>query len=467
MAVDLLAVCVGLLLGYWARFHSPLVHFLPPAGGHVPEHYLAMLPKALIVWFLALRLENLYRRRARLFDFGIVRKLVTGSALAMLVMIAFAFFSPDRSLAGEFSRAVVTISLAAVCLTLIASRLVLHTLYRWMMLRRGFGQSRVVIVGGGEIAAHLCAAMLRHPENGLIPVGLIEGDHLADSPAAHPAPGNVPKLGSVRQLEALLLRHQIDEVIMVQADLDDEGIPHLLTQCERAHADFRIVPKTTDRLLSGMTVETLDGIPLLGIRETPLQGWNAALKRGLDMTVAAVGLLLCGWFLLILAWLIRRQDGHPGFFRQERMGIDGRLFHIIKPRTMRPGAEDQSGPIFASDRDPRCTPLGEFLRRTHLDEIPQLINVLRGEMSFVGPRPERPYFIERFRESVPRYMARHKVKSGITGWAQVNGLCGKHGSINERLKYDLYYIENWSLWLDIKILALTVFGRVRPGAAVA
>jgi lipopolysaccharide/colanic/teichoic acid biosynthesis glycosyltransferase len=145
------------------------------------------------------------------------------------------------------------------------------------------------------------------------------------------------------------------------------------------------------------------------------------------------------------------------------MGIDGRAFKIFKLRTMRVGAEQHSGPIFAEDFDPRCTPLGAWLRRAHLDELPQLLNVLRGEMSLVGPRPERPHFIRHFRDNVPRYMARHKVKSGITGWAQVNGLCGRHGSIDERLKYDLYYIENWTLWLDFKILLMTLFGRVRPG----
>jgi lipopolysaccharide/colanic/teichoic acid biosynthesis glycosyltransferase len=181
--------------------------------------------------------------------------------------------------------------------------------------------------------------------------------------------------------------------------------------------------------------------------------------------VAAGGLILLAPIIGALALLVWWRDRANPFFRQQRMGIDGRMFEIIKLRTMRPGAEMETGPTFAGDADPRCTPLGLILRQTHLDELPQLINVLRGEMSLVGPRPERPYFIQQFREDVPRYMARHRVRSGITGWAQVNGLCGRHGSIADRLKYDLYYIENWSLWLDIKILLVTLLGRQRPGPA--
>ena len=245
--------------------------------------------------------------------------------------------------------------------------------------------------------------------------------------------------------------------------MDRSHLLELLVQCERAMVVFRIVPETTELLVSGMTVETLDGIPMLGLRETPLQGWNAALKRLIDIIAACAGLILAAPILGILAWLIRRQDNAPAFYKQERMGIDGRLFHIIKLRSMRPDAEQQSGPVFASEFDPRCTKFGHFLRKTHLDELPQLLNVIRGEMSLVGPRPERPHFIDHFRDDVPQYMARHRVKSGITGWAQVNGLCGKHGSIDQRLKYDLYYIENWSLWLDVKILFLTLFGKIKQG----
>jgi exopolysaccharide biosynthesis polyprenyl glycosylphosphotransferase len=424
--------------------------------GYRPAAYIHVLPVACLGWLLALRFENLYRRRSPILDYNVIRRIITGSCLALLVIIAFTFYFK----AGDFSRVVSVLTLVTVIACLIFSRVLLHFFFRWILLHRGVGQSRTVILGGNAMATQLCEAMLRHPENGMLPIGFVVASS-ENMPQKWPA--DIPVLGPAENLETILAQKQVDEVIFAGSDLCREDIPHMLVQCERAMAEFRIVPETTELLLSGMTVETLDGIPLLGVRETPLQGWNAALKRMIDTMAAGVALLVTMPIIALFTWLIRRQDGHPGIYAQERMGIDGRLFHIYKLRTMRPDAEEQAGPTFATDLDPRCTRLGSFLRQTHLDELPQLFNVLRGDMSLVGPRPERPYFIRQFRDNVPRYMARHKVKSGITGWAQVNGLCGLHGSIDERLKYDLYYIENWSMWLDFKIVLLTLFGRVRPG----
>ncbi len=453
MLSDVIAITLGLCVTYWIRFHSG---WIDVSKGFIADDYQAIFPWAVLIWFLSLRFENLYRRRMRVFDFNVVRRIITGSCLALLILIAWNFYNKM----GEYSRLASLIMMGAVVAMLIANRLVMNVLFQWLLLRRGVGQSRTVVLGCGPIAESICRSLLSHPEWGMQPIGMVAG-HSERRPE-HVVPG-IPVLGTLKNLEALLSEHRADEVILTEPELERSEIPHLLVECERAMAEFRIVPETTELLLSGMTVETLDGIPLLGIRETPLQGWNAALKRMVDFSAALVGLMLTAPLIGLLAWLIRRQDGMSPFYVQERMGNDGRLFNIIKLRTMRPDAEEQSGPIFATDRDERCTPLGMLLRRTHLDELPQLINVLRGDMSLVGPRPERPFFVEQFRDNVPRYMARHKVKSGITGWAQIHGLCGRHGSISERLKYDLYYIENWSLWLDIKILARTVFGAIRPG----
>ena len=456
MATDLMAIGAGCCLAYWLRFYSPLVALIPIQHGYNPNDYIAIMPFIWIIWLAALRFENLYRRRSRVFDFNVVRRIFTGSCLALLVLIALNFYLP----LGVYSRVLSLFMAGSVVAALVASRIVLHYLFQWLVLSRGIGQSRTVILGGGPLAEQVYRSLERHPERGMKPVGLILG---RSATSGLHLPEGLPVLGPVDDLEALLREHRIDEVILAQPEIDYERIPRLLVECERAMAVFRIVPETTELLLSGMTVETIDGIPLLGIRETPLQGWHAALKRMIDFGVALAGLLVTGPLIGVLAALVRWREGGPAFFVQERMGIDGRAFKIFKLRTMRLDAEQHSGPIFAEDFDPRCTPLGALLRRSHLDELPQLLNVLRGEMSLVGPRPERPHFIDQFRDNVPRYMARHKVKSGITGWAQVNGLCGRHGSIDERLKYDLYYIENWTLLLDFKILMMTLFGRVRPG----
>ncbi|HQX75600.1 MAG TPA: exopolysaccharide biosynthesis polyprenyl glycosylphosphotransferase, partial [Thermoflexales bacterium] len=207
-----------------------------------------------------------------------------------------------------------------------------------------------------------------------------------------------------------------------------------------------------------MTMGELGGLPLLNVRDVALRGWKLTLKRGLDVTLSLVGFILISPFLLALAIIIKLDSRGPAFYAQERMGLDGEPFWCIKFRSMRTDAE-KGGPGWTVKDDPRVTRLGKFIRRTNLDELPQLVNVLKGEMSLVGPRPERPVYVEEFRKQIPRYMERHREKSGITGWAQVNGLRGDT-SIEERTKYDLWYIENWSLWLDIRIIWRTIWNTI-------
>ena len=457
MATDAVAIGAGLIGAYWLRFHSPLTNIFPVEKGYLPEWYREILPLAWIIWIVALRLENIYRRRSPVLNFNVVRRIVTGSCLALLILIAWQFYHRTDA---EYSRLVTVLMLAGGITALIVNRTLLHFVFRWMLVQKRLGQSRTAIVGSGPLVERIWSSLERHPEQGMTPVGVI-----LPHEEIRTGVGALPILGRAGDLEALLREHRIAEVILAEPGLERRHLLEMLIACERSMAVFRIVPEVNELLMSGMVVESIDGIPLLGLRETPLQGWNAALKRLMDITIAALGLFFTAPAIAVLAWLVWRQDRHSPFYLQERMGIDGRVFRIIKLRTMPPDAEAQTGPTFADDADPRCTPLGAVLRRTHLDELPQLINVLRGDMSLVGPRPERPYFIEQFMEDLPHYMARHKVRSGITGCAQINGLCGRHGSIAERLKYDIYYIENWSIWLDLKILLLTVFGQQRAGTA--
>jgi Undecaprenyl-phosphate glucose phosphotransferase len=204
------------------------------------------------------------------------------------------------------------------------------------------------------------------------------------------------------------------------------------------------------------SVEEFDGLQIISLQSSPHAGWNAFLKRGLDLSLGATALVIFAPLMLLIMLAIKCSSRGPILYRQERMGLDGRRFVMLKFRSMIDDAEKLTGPVWAAERDPRTTPLGRWLRRLNLDELPQLINVLRGEMSLVGPRPERPPLINEFRKSVPKYMLRHKVKAGMTGWAQINGWRG-NTSLPSRIEYDLDYIENWSLWRDIKILARTLF----------
>jgi Undecaprenyl-phosphate glucose phosphotransferase len=228
--------------------------------------------------------------------------------------------------------------------------------------------------------------------------------------------------------------------------------------------DLQIIPDYSPFLALGAAVESFGGVPLIVLNDSPLRGYRAWLKRLMDFTLAGLGLLVLSPLLLLIAAMVRCTSRGPILYRQERMGLDGRTFGMLKFRSMKVDAEEKTGAVWAIKNDDRRTWVGSFLRSTSLDELPQLWNVLTGEMSLVGPRPERPVFVGKFRQEIPNYMLRHRVKTGITGWAQVNGWRGDT-SLEKRIECDIYYIRNWSLWLDIKILFLTVFkGFVNPNA---
>ena len=229
----------------------------------------------------------------------------------------------------------------------------------------------------------------------------------------------------------------------------------LVEATNREGVDVHVVPDLLQFIALRARLENLDGVPIISLNDVPLRGFNSVLKRATDVAISAAALAALAAPFAIVALLIRRTSKGPVLYRQERMGLDGRAFDVYKFRSMYEGAEDATGPVWARDDDPRCTPVGSWLRRFDIDELPQLWNVFKGDMSIVGPRPERPYFVAQFKHRIPQYMLRHKVKAGITGWAQVNGWRG-NTSLEKRIEYDLYYIENWSVALDLKIMWLTL-----------
>jgi Undecaprenyl-phosphate glucose phosphotransferase len=218
--------------------------------------------------------------------------------------------------------------------------------------------------------------------------------------------------------------------------------------------DLRIVPDLFQYVTFKAGIEDFDGLPVINLTQVPLEGWNSMIKRSMDLALSSIGLVVLAIVYPFIALAITLEDRGPVFFAQERMGLDGRIFRILKFRSMRTDAEDE-GARWASENDPRRTVIGTFLRKTSLDELPQLINVFRGDMSLVGPRPERPEFVQEFKSKIPQYMLRHRVRAGITGWAQVHGWRG-NTSLTKRIEYDLYYIENWTVGLDVRILWMTL-----------
>ncbi|HXG16860.1 MAG TPA: undecaprenyl-phosphate glucose phosphotransferase [Calidithermus sp.] len=443
LAADLVLVGGCWLAAYALRFYvvgPPLVTpDVPPL-----RDYLLQLVPILAVWGAAFHWLDLYRPRrlgSRWKEWADVAK---ASTLGVLVLIAvMTFFYRGY----EYSRVVIVYFWALSIVVLSLWRATFREGLRFAR-RRGLNRRRALVVGGGEPAAEIVAALRRRPDAGVQVVGLV-GERPGEPPP-------VPWLGKLEELRAVLDREPVDLIFVALPYADYARLPAVLAEIGDDPVTINLVPDVYGLATLRGGVEEFEGVPLVHLRESPLYGWNRVLKRATDLVLGGVGLVLAAPIMLAIAAAIRATSPGPVLIRQERMGLDGRAFQMLKFRTMRADAEAETGPVWATPDDPRRTRLGAWLRRLSLDELPQLVNVLRGEMSLVGPRPERPVFVEEFRRRFPGYMLRHKVKAGMTGWAQVNGWRG-NTSLEKRLEYDLYYIERWSLAFDLKILLLTLW----------
>ncbi|HJR51995.1 MAG TPA: undecaprenyl-phosphate glucose phosphotransferase [Gemmatimonadales bacterium] len=442
LAGDLVLVAGSWLLAYWLRFHvvgPPLPYEdVPPLAD-----YLLMLLPILVVWGVAFRAFGLYRPRrigSHLSEAADVAKASTMGALVLVAVMTFFFRGYD------YSRVVIVyfwlLSIGVVWFSRAAFREGLR-----FARRRGYNLRYAVVVGGGELAATVVRRMQGRPDVGIQVLGVVSEDR--------EGVGGARWLGGYKELRAVLDAHTVDHVVVALAHEDYGLLAGLLDAVGDEPVTIHVVPDLLRFASLRGGVEQFEGMPFIHLRESPLYGWSSVGKRIFDFGFSLAVLAALWPLLLLVAAAVRATSSGPVFYRQERMGLDGQRFHMLKFRTMQADAEGRTGPVWAGPADERRTRLGAFLRRFSLDELPQFINVLRGEMSVVGPRPERPVFVERFRQTVPGYMLRHKVKSGITGWAQVHGLRG-NTSLEKRIEYDIEYIERWSLWLDLKIIVLTV-----------
>jgi Undecaprenyl-phosphate glucose phosphotransferase len=351
----------------------------------------------------------------------------------------------------EISRPVWAFFLIFNILLTYASRETVRDLLRrrW---RAGVGLKRVLVVGVGDLGRMVADRILEHGELGFRIIGFVD-----DRAASGDAIGyrGLPLLGTIADLSTVCPREHVDEIYVALPIEEHVKMLGVVEYSSRECIDVHVVPDLLQFIALRARLEDLDGLPLISINDVPLRGLNSALKRIVDVALSSMVMLVGGIPALVIAGLIKYSSPGPVFYTQVRMGLDGKAFRVYKFRSMPVDAEDASGPIWARDDDPRATPIGRWLRRFDVDELPQFWNVLRGDMSIVGPRPERPFFVEQFKHRIPSYMLRHKVKAGITGWAQVNGWRG-NTSLEKRIEFDLYYIENWSLSLDFKIMWLTV-----------
>jgi Undecaprenyl-phosphate glucose phosphotransferase len=313
--------------------------------------------------------------------------------------------------------------------------------------RAGKDLDRVLIAGGGELAFEVIRRIAAHRELGFNMVGYIANEVSTLT--------ELPRLGTLDEVVAVTRGARIDHVFVALPQSSSQENLRLLDLLMREGIATHVVPDLLQFMALRSRVEDIEGLPTINLLETPLAGWSLVVKRLFDIFIGGLALLIVWPLLAFIALAIWLEDRGPILYRQVRMGLDARPFDILKFRSMKVGAEKQSGAVWAEKDDPRRTHIGEFIRAWSLDELPQLWNVLRGDMSLVGPRPERPQFVEQFRSEYPHYMLRHKVRAGMTGWAQVNGWRG-NTSIRMRIEHDLYYIENWSLLLDLKIILMTI-----------
>jgi exopolysaccharide biosynthesis polyprenyl glycosylphosphotransferase len=415
----------------------------------------------LLLTLAILRARGAYRHRLRVQILDEIRSIVLTTSLAAMTILALrVLLTNDPSSAGQTARHwVFATALLAATHAFVGSAEI-------RARRRGEVGRSTLIVGAGKVGHLVARRMLLYPELGLRPVGFLDEAPLLENGDAPP----VPILGGTAELEEAIARFGVDHVVITFSTASHGVLLGVVSRCEKLGVSVSFVPRLFEKMKDKVRVESMGSLPLLSVDPTDTKGWQFEVKYVLDRIFGAALLTLASPLFLLGALAVWISSGRPILYRQLRVGRDGRLFEMLKFRSMKPEDEEEAAltPLeLPADTAPggaeasyRRTRVGAFMRRTSLDEIPQLINVLRGEMSLVGPRPERPEFVELFEQNVHRYADRHRVKAGITGWAQINGLRG-NTSLNDRAEWDNYYIDNWSLWLDFKILLSTATALVR------
>jgi Undecaprenyl-phosphate glucose phosphotransferase len=442
---DLLVLGGAWLAAYGVRFSAwpvPIYYGVPPL-----REYLFILLFMPLIWGMLFKSLRLYRPRRTSSHLAEVRDILKAAGLATLGVMVTVYFLKKF----EVSRLVFVYFWVLSSVGLVGTHLGFREALRWAR-RRGYNLRHIVILGTGPLALALRRQIGRHPELGLQIVGML-------TPHAHEVGhtlDGLPVLGRIDDVQTVVRSRAIDQVF-VALSLDAlVTLEKIMQRLANEMVDIKIVPDLFQYAITQGSIEEFEGLPIITLSGSPMYGWNSVSKRLFDLVVSVPLLILCAPLLGVIALMVRLGSPGPVFYVQERMGFDGKTFRMIKFRTMLVDAERPTGAVWAQENDPRRTRIGALLRHTSLDELPQLWNVVKGDMSLVGPRPERPVFVEEFRRRIPRYMLRHRAKAGMTGWAQIHGWRG-NTSLEKRLEHDLYYIQHWSLGLDVKVLWLTLW----------
>ncbi len=445
--LDILLITVGFVLAYQLRTHTTWPDELVAIYPITTYSGIAVLQVIAIVIALFMYRQYYIPRAASRVDqiYYVVLSVTIGTLIA--VALSTMIFKSNTVIL-DYPRAMIAYSWLFTIILLTMGRIA-HQTMRNRLQERGWGKDRLIIVGTGDMAKLIVQRVQWSPNLGYDLVGVVNGLD-ADSEFM-----GLPILGAPEDIPEIIENYGVDEVIIAIPEKGQRETIRILSYCERGRVSIKIFPDVFQYTTSQASIDALGGLPLLSVRDYALRGYLLIFKRAMDIVGALIGLIFLSPLMVLVAAGIKLESPGPAFFVQERMGLDGKPFRMLKFRSMRRDAE-KHGPGWTTEDDPRQTRLGTLIRKIEVDELPNLINVLLGEMSMVGPRPEQAHYVAQFRETVPRYMERHHEKGGMTGWAQVNGLRGDT-SITDRTKYDLWYMENWSILLDMKIILRTVW----------
>jgi exopolysaccharide biosynthesis polyprenyl glycosylphosphotransferase len=447
--IDIIALESAFSAAYFLRFQSPLQNIFPVTKGYPPfENYLLTSIFLTLVYIILFALSRSYKSRyfnSYTQDIPIVIRVCV---LGILVAMSGAFLYRDFS----YSRLTFLIMFMNTLVYMLLLRYAFHLIKRKILIPRGFSVQNLILVGSGNFIPNFFS-QLRKEKN--IPFQIL--GYCSDGEVqSH----ELKNLGPLKQLPKIVDRYSPDALLLSFEENAHDAVVQIIRLIEGKNVEIFFIPDFLYLIGSQTKSIEIAGMPLIRLKAMAFSGWQGFLKRTFDLFTSGLALLLLSPIFLFIGFVIKLGSKGSVFYRQSRVGMDNREFLMLKFRSMVENAENETGPVWAKSNDPRVTVIGKFLRRSSIDELPQLINVFKGEMSLVGPRPERKVFVEEFQQYIPKYAERHRVRSGMTGWAQVNGLRGQ-SPIEDRTRYDVYYIENWSLWFDIKIILMTFMTIVR------
>jgi Undecaprenyl-phosphate glucose phosphotransferase len=450
MALDIAAITVAFVLAYWLRFNSDIYPRFSEPDTATYATMLGVTVATMVMTFYFSRLYTIKRGASRVDEFYKI-----AAAISMGTVLSLALNSFILGDAFVYSRLVPPIGWLLAIIFVTLGRLI-YSVIIGELRKQGIGRAHVLVIGTGPTAYTVASRLEWQRTLGYKVAGMVESTEQEVQPGRNV--GKIPVLGSLPNLVEIIRREHVDEVIVALQGASDTDLRSILSRIKDETVSVKIYPDALQLMTQyDVSVGELSGLPLLNVRDVALRGWNRRIKRAFDIIFSGAVLVLTSPVLLLIALIVKLSSPGPVFFIQERVGLDNKPFRLVKFRSMRTDA-DPSG--WTTANDPRRTSVGSIIRRFSLDELPQFFNVLIGEMSVVGPRPEQPEYVKEFAEKIPDYLRRHREKAGITGWAQVNGFRGD-SSIEVRTALDLYYVENWSVLFDLKIIVRTLVAMFR------